>query len=74
MNDLGNIHLDELIERFDLMANELFSIGLQNKCLENVTIVRELIFCGSHGYILYPPINLSIFSDCAAALDNRRYQ
>ena len=74
MNDLGNIHLDELIEGFDLMTDELLSIGLQNKGLKNVTVVGELIFCGRHGYILYPPHNLSIFRDSAAALDNRRYQ
>lgn len=74
MNDLGNIHLDELIEGFDLMANELLTIRLQNKSLENVTVVGELIFSGRHGYILNPSHILSIFSDRVAALDNRRYQ
>jgi hypothetical protein len=56
------------------MADKLLSIGLQNKGLENVTVVGELIFCGRHGYILYRLTNLSIFSGRYAALDNRRYQ
>ena len=74
MNDFGNIHLDELIEGFDLMADELLPIGLQNKGLENVTIVRGLIFCGRHGYKFLWATDLSNFSDSVAALDNRRYQ
>lgn len=41
MNDFGNIDFDELVEGLNLVTNQLFSIGLADKGLENVAIVRE---------------------------------
>jgi hypothetical protein len=43
VNDFRDVHFNELIERLDLMANDLFSIGLSNEGLENMAIVGELI-------------------------------
>ena len=41
MDDFGNIHLDELIEGFDLMTNQLLSIGLFHEGLQDMTVIRE---------------------------------
>jgi hypothetical protein len=41
VNDFGNIDFDELVERLNLVTDQLLSIGLADKGLENVAIVRE---------------------------------
>lgn len=43
MNDLRDIYFDELVERFDLMANQLFSIGLSNERFKNVAVAWKKI-------------------------------
>ena len=43
MDDLGNVYFDKLVERLNLMANDLFSIRLSDKGLQDVAVVWKLI-------------------------------
>jgi len=48
MDDLRNIHLNELVERFNLVTDDLFTIRLQNECLQNVAIIGKESLFSSH--------------------------
>lgn len=48
MDNFGNIDLDKLIEGFNLMTNQLLSIGLFHEGLQDMTVIREGV---GHGWL-----------------------
>ena len=49
MNDFRNIDFHELVERLDLMTNNLSSIGLSDIRFQNMTVVRQEFGNRRHG-------------------------
>ena len=62
VDDLGNIHLDELVEGLDLVADQLPTIRLRDEGLKDVTITGEGIHREVIGYSFWQ-IRLSNFAD-----------